>query len=86
MVCYGCLAFFLLLGGLPDAMAGYYPLDIDHTKTRNREPIKLYFNLYVIKENKNRKQCETYQKEYKRNYIRKQTKMEIDKSGAPGKA
>ena len=55
-------------------------------KTRNREPIKLYFNLYVIKENKNRKQCETYQKEYKRNYIRKQTKMEIDKSGAPGKA
>jgi hypothetical protein len=55
-------------------------------KTLNREPIKLYFNLYVIKENKNRKQCETYQKEYKRNYIRKQTKMEIDKSGAPGKA
>ena len=30
MVCYGCFAFFLLLGGLLDAMAGYYPLDTDH--------------------------------------------------------
>ena len=30
MVCYGCFAFFLLLGGLLGAMAGYYPLDTDH--------------------------------------------------------
>ena len=26
---------FLLLGGLLDAMAGYYPLDTDHTLPRN---------------------------------------------------
>ena len=31
MVCYGCFAFFLLLGGLLVTLVGYYPLDMDHT-------------------------------------------------------
>ena len=35
MVCYGCFAFFLLLGpaigGLLVTLIGYYPLDMDHT-------------------------------------------------------
>ena len=35
MVCYGCFAFFLLLGGLLDAMAGYYPFDMDHSLVIN---------------------------------------------------
>jgi hypothetical protein len=30
MVCYGCFAFFLLLGGLLVTLVGYYPLDMDH--------------------------------------------------------
>ena len=31
MVCYGCFAFFLLLGGLLVTLVGYYPLDMDHS-------------------------------------------------------
>jgi hypothetical protein len=30
MVCYGCFAFFLLLGGLLVTLVGYYPIDMDH--------------------------------------------------------
>jgi hypothetical protein len=32
MVCYGCFAFFLLLGGLLVTLVGYYPLDMDHSE------------------------------------------------------
>ena len=32
MVCYGCFAFFLLLGGLLVTLVGYYPIDMDHNE------------------------------------------------------
>ena len=36
MVCYGCFAFFLLLGALLVTLVGYYPLDMDHIQREKR--------------------------------------------------
>ena len=45
MVCYGCFAFFLLLGGLLVTLVGYYPLDMDHSlQGTGLRRVKVYIN------------------------------------------
>ena len=51
MVCYGCFAFFLLLGVLLVTLVGYYPLDMDHIRRAERQaagPIKPYTCVYPL--------------------------------------